>query len=132
MHAKLTEFQDTALAEVQHLGKYAMARVYGEGERPGSALVNVIRPNKESSLIIAIQADDGGEIREPELIACIFRDCYESLYISRVALDSEELLNYIVHNELPRLVFPEQSSATLLFCISASDLVLECMALMCF
>ncbi|KAJ1139652.1 hypothetical protein NDU88_006019 [Pleurodeles waltl] len=28
IRAKLTDFQDTALAEVRHLGKYATARVY--------------------------------------------------------------------------------------------------------
>ncbi|KAJ1105429.1 hypothetical protein NDU88_002835 [Pleurodeles waltl] len=48
MRDKLTEFQDTALTEDQHLGKYATAWVYGHGERPGSALANVIHPNKES------------------------------------------------------------------------------------
>ncbi|KAJ1192807.1 hypothetical protein NDU88_002113 [Pleurodeles waltl] len=32
IQVKLTEFQDTAWAEVQHMGKYATARVYGEVE----------------------------------------------------------------------------------------------------
>ncbi|KAJ1082417.1 hypothetical protein NDU88_002585 [Pleurodeles waltl] len=31
VHAKLTEFQDTALAEVQHMGEYATARCMGSG-----------------------------------------------------------------------------------------------------
>ncbi|KAJ1117883.1 hypothetical protein NDU88_006079 [Pleurodeles waltl] len=110
MRAKLTEFQNTALAEFQHLGKYATARVYGEGERPGLALANLIHPNKESNLIIAILADDDSEIREPELIGSRFRDYYESLYTSRVAPDSEELLNYLVHIELPRLVDVDRES----------------------
>ncbi|KAJ1082985.1 hypothetical protein NDU88_003146 [Pleurodeles waltl] len=47
MHAKLLEYQDTALTDVQHLGKYATARMYGEGERPSSVLANLIRPNRE-------------------------------------------------------------------------------------
>ncbi|KAJ1166410.1 hypothetical protein NDU88_006814 [Pleurodeles waltl] len=54
IHAKLLEFQDTALAEIQHLGKYTTARAYGEGERPGSVLANLIRPNREKSIIIAV------------------------------------------------------------------------------
>ncbi|KAJ1126039.1 hypothetical protein NDU88_004452 [Pleurodeles waltl] len=32
IHTKFVEFQDTALTEVQHMGKYATARIYGEGE----------------------------------------------------------------------------------------------------
>ncbi|KAJ1100412.1 hypothetical protein NDU88_005498 [Pleurodeles waltl] len=45
IHAKLIAIQDTAVAEIQHLGKYATTRAYWEGERPGSVLSNVICPN---------------------------------------------------------------------------------------
>ncbi|KAJ1113796.1 hypothetical protein NDU88_002037 [Pleurodeles waltl] len=61
-HTKLMEFQDTALAEIKHLGKYATARVYGESERPGLVLANLIHPDKEKSMIIAVQAEDSSEI----------------------------------------------------------------------
>ncbi|KAJ1177791.1 hypothetical protein NDU88_003043 [Pleurodeles waltl] len=110
IHAKLAEFRDTALAEIQHLGRYATAHSYWEGERPGSVLANVIHPNRERSMIIAVQAEDGSEIREPELIATRFRDYYESLYTSRVALDLEELMDYccvmefLTYVHMPRIL----------------------------
>ncbi|KAJ1118072.1 hypothetical protein NDU88_006267 [Pleurodeles waltl] len=72
IHAKLLEFQDTTLVEIWHLGKYATTRAYGEGERPGLVLANLIRPNREKSVIIAVQAEDGSELRDPELIVARF------------------------------------------------------------
>ncbi|KAJ1104855.1 hypothetical protein NDU88_002264 [Pleurodeles waltl] len=67
IHSKLLEFQDMAIA-VQHLGKYANAQMYGEGERPSSVLANLIRPHREQNVIITVQAADGSEIRDPEHI----------------------------------------------------------------
>ncbi|KAJ1172032.1 hypothetical protein NDU88_003887 [Pleurodeles waltl] len=110
IRAKLSEFQDTAMAEVQHMGKYAMTRVYGEGERPVSTLAKVIRPNKDNNLTTVIQAEDGSEIRELELIPNRFREYYESLYASRVVQDSEGLLYYLMHNEMPRLADIDRES----------------------
>ncbi|KAJ1114842.1 hypothetical protein NDU88_003072 [Pleurodeles waltl] len=75
MHAKLLEIQDTALAEIQHLEKYATACVYGEGERPSSVLANLIRPNRE---IIAVQAEDSSVLRDPERTVARFREYYQS------------------------------------------------------
>ncbi|KAJ1198452.1 hypothetical protein NDU88_002293 [Pleurodeles waltl] len=72
--AKLHEFQDTALAEVQHLGKYATANVYGE--RPSWVLANLIRPGREQNVIMAVQAADGSETRGPEHILARFREYY--------------------------------------------------------
>ncbi|KAJ1099348.1 hypothetical protein NDU88_004450 [Pleurodeles waltl] len=65
MHTKLIEFQDTALTEIQHPGKYATPRVYAEGESPRSVLANLIRPNREKIMIVAVQAEDGSEIKKP-------------------------------------------------------------------
>ncbi|KAJ1201927.1 hypothetical protein NDU88_005731 [Pleurodeles waltl] len=76
MHAKLLEFQDTALAEIQNLGKYTTSQAYREGERPGSVLANLIPPNREKSIIIAVQAEDSGELRDPELIVARFCEYY--------------------------------------------------------
>ncbi|KAJ1124462.1 hypothetical protein NDU88_002923 [Pleurodeles waltl] len=76
---KLVEFQDTALTEVQHMGKYATAHIYEEGERPGEVLVNLTCPNRESDTIMVVQAEDGSEITDPEHIANRFREYYETL-----------------------------------------------------
>ncbi|KAJ1119249.1 hypothetical protein NDU88_007435 [Pleurodeles waltl] len=103
IHAKLIEFQDTALMAIHNLGKYATAGEYGEGERPGLVLANLIHPNREKHMIIAVQAEDGSEIQEPELIAGRFRDYYESLYASSVAPDQEALMEYLAHIGVPRL-----------------------------
>ncbi|KAJ1166376.1 hypothetical protein NDU88_006780 [Pleurodeles waltl] len=97
IHAKLLEFQATTLVEVQHLGKYATARMYGEGERPSSVLANLIHPIREQNVIIAVQATDGSEIKDPEHILARFREYYQSLYTSRVAPDQEVLLDYLTH-----------------------------------
>ncbi|KAJ1130850.1 hypothetical protein NDU88_009196 [Pleurodeles waltl] len=110
IHTKLMEFQDTALAEIEHLGKYATARAYGEGERPGSVLANLTRPNEEKSMIIAVQAEDGSEIRDPELLAAGLHEYYKSLYASRVASDQEALLDYLAHIAMPQLTDTDRES----------------------
>ncbi|KAJ1172640.1 hypothetical protein NDU88_004484 [Pleurodeles waltl] len=46
--AKMQEFQETALSEVRHMGKYAVARAYGEGDRPGKVLANLIHPSRKT------------------------------------------------------------------------------------
>ncbi|KAJ1203531.1 hypothetical protein NDU88_007316 [Pleurodeles waltl] len=69
IHTKLVEFQDTALTEVQHMGTYATAHIYGEAERPGAVLANIAHPNREKDTIMAIQDEDGNVITDPERIA---------------------------------------------------------------
>ncbi|KAJ1135301.1 hypothetical protein NDU88_001741 [Pleurodeles waltl] len=103
IHTKLIEFQDTAFMEIQHLEKYATARAYGDGERAGSVLANLIRPSREKSMIIAVQAEDGSEIRDPERIVARFCDYYDSIYASKVAPDQEALMDYLAHIDMPRL-----------------------------
>ncbi|KAJ1197306.1 hypothetical protein NDU88_001166 [Pleurodeles waltl] len=72
IHAKIIEFQDTALTEVQHMGKYVTACIYGEGERPGAVLAGIIRPRREKGTIMAIQDEDGSMIMDQERIAIKF------------------------------------------------------------
>ena len=40
--SKIDDFHDTTQREVTHIGKYAVARVYGEGERPGAILAGLL------------------------------------------------------------------------------------------
>ncbi|KAJ1127163.1 hypothetical protein NDU88_005566 [Pleurodeles waltl] len=100
---KIQEFQEMALSEVQHLGKYATARLYGEGDRPGGVLAGLIRPNRDKNTITVIKAGDGSELRDPERIADKFRDYYQSLYTSRVDTDLEALMDYLIHITMPQL-----------------------------
>ncbi|KAJ1107642.1 hypothetical protein NDU88_005032 [Pleurodeles waltl] len=41
---KIDECHKVSQSEVNHLGKYAVARVYGEGERPGATLAALLQP----------------------------------------------------------------------------------------
>ncbi|KAJ1207769.1 hypothetical protein NDU88_003159 [Pleurodeles waltl] len=103
INTKIQEFQKTALSEVQHLGKYATARLYGEGDRPGGVLASLIRPNRDKNTITVIKAEDGSELRDPERIAARFRDYYQSLYTSRVDPDPGALNDYLTHITMPQL-----------------------------
>ncbi|KAJ1114375.1 hypothetical protein NDU88_002613 [Pleurodeles waltl] len=107
---KLVEFQDMALTEVQHMGKYATSRIYGEGERPGAVLANLVCPNREKDTIMVVQAEDGSEITDPEHIANRFCVYYEALYTSKIAPNPEAALDYLLHIELPWLKAADRES----------------------
>ncbi|KAJ1165412.1 hypothetical protein NDU88_005840 [Pleurodeles waltl] len=128
IHARLLEFQDTALEEIQHLGKYATSRVYGEGDRPGSVLANLIHPSREKNVIQAVQAVDGSELRDPELIVARFREYYQSLYASRFTPDREGLLDYLTHITMPQLTDADRETLMALLTLEEMDGVLGGMA----
>lgn len=44
IRSKLTEYQEEADREITFLHKYAIAHRYGEGDRPGKTLANLLRP----------------------------------------------------------------------------------------
>ncbi|KAJ1084137.1 hypothetical protein NDU88_004290 [Pleurodeles waltl] len=83
IRAKLQEFQERALSEVRHMGKYAVARAYGEGDRPGKVLANLIRPSRSTNLTNKAVAADGIIIGDPESVATRFREYYQTLYTTR-------------------------------------------------
>ncbi|KAJ1108877.1 hypothetical protein NDU88_006247 [Pleurodeles waltl] len=95
--------EELILTEIQHLGKYATARIYGEGDRPGGVLASLIRPYWDKNAIMTIEAEGGGEIEDSELIAARFRDYYQSLYTSKVDPDPVALLDYLTHITMPQL-----------------------------
>ncbi|KAJ1153741.1 hypothetical protein NDU88_006499 [Pleurodeles waltl] len=74
IRAKLQEFQETALSEIRHMGKYAAARAYGEGDRPSRVLESLIRPSRSANLINNAVAADGSMIGDPECVATRFRE----------------------------------------------------------
>ncbi|KAJ1177668.1 hypothetical protein NDU88_002920 [Pleurodeles waltl] len=103
MHTKLEEFQDMAITEFQHMGKYATACVYGEGERPGMVLVNLICPSRGRDMITKVQAEDDKELTDPEQIVARFHEYYEGLYTSKIAPDLGVLTDYLSYIKLPSI-----------------------------
>ncbi|KAJ1143799.1 hypothetical protein NDU88_010103 [Pleurodeles waltl] len=103
VHTKIQEYQETAYTEIQHLGKYTTARVYGEGDRPGAVLAGLVRPQRGKNTIVTIQSEGGEEIKDPECIADRFREYYQSLYSSRVNPNPEAVTDYLTHIAMPRL-----------------------------
>ncbi|KAJ1187115.1 hypothetical protein NDU88_003894 [Pleurodeles waltl] len=101
VHTKIQEYQETAHTEIQHLGKYITARVYGEGDRPGAVLVGLVRPQRGKNTIVTIQSEGGEEIKDPERIADRFREYYQSLYSSRVNPNPEAVADYLTHIAMP-------------------------------
>ncbi|KAJ1098915.1 hypothetical protein NDU88_004022 [Pleurodeles waltl] len=63
--------------------------------------------NREKDMIMVVQAEDGSEITDPEHIANRFREYYEALYTSKIALNPEALLDYLLRIELPWLTAAE-------------------------
>ncbi|KAJ1157658.1 hypothetical protein NDU88_010362 [Pleurodeles waltl] len=103
MRTKLEEFQDTELTEIQHMGKYAVAHVYGEGERPGMVLANMILPSRERDTITKVETADGKELTDLEQIMTRFREYCKDLYTSKIAPDLGALMDYLSHIKLPWL-----------------------------
>ncbi|KAJ1114101.1 hypothetical protein NDU88_002340 [Pleurodeles waltl] len=49
---KLAEYNELTQSEVKHLGRYATARNYGKGERPGATSAALIWPSCENSEVL--------------------------------------------------------------------------------
>lgn len=99
----LAEYQEEADTEVQHLGKYARARAYGEGDRPGSVLANMMKAKRHKTTVLAIRSAEGALLTEEEEIANRFRQYYSELYASRASGMSDEILDYLEHIQMPFL-----------------------------
>ncbi|KAJ1162030.1 hypothetical protein NDU88_002509 [Pleurodeles waltl] len=85
------------------MGKYAVARTYGKGDRPGKVLANLIRPCRSTNLINKMTATDGRMLNNPEDIAARFREYYQTLYTSRGDSDPDTIQEYLAHIVLPKL-----------------------------
>ncbi|KAJ1140297.1 hypothetical protein NDU88_006654 [Pleurodeles waltl] len=103
IRAKLQEFQETVLSEIQHMGKYAVARAYGEGNRPGRVLANLICPSRSANLINNAVAADGSVTGDPERVATRFHECYQTLYTTKGDPDPNAIGDYLTHIVLPKL-----------------------------
>ncbi|KAJ1165066.1 hypothetical protein NDU88_005496 [Pleurodeles waltl] len=79
----MTEFQEVTEAEVTHMGKYAEARTYGEGELPGPTLTATLRPRRKDNTISQILDDDGAVWSDPPSVVQQYHDYYTGLHRSR-------------------------------------------------
>lgn len=104
----LVEYQEAADNEVQHMGKYAVTRSYGEGDRPGATLAALLRRRREASMITAILSEDGELVTDPEHIANQFRHYYDTLYRSRPLSDDSTICDFLEHIKLPLLTNDQQ------------------------
>ncbi|KAJ1147755.1 hypothetical protein NDU88_000614 [Pleurodeles waltl] len=103
LRAMLQEFQETALSEIRHMGKYSTARVYGEGDRPGRVLANLIHPSRSANLINTTVAADGSVIGDPDMVAARFREYYQTLYTTKGDPDPNAIWDYLTYIMLLRL-----------------------------
>ncbi|KAJ1177213.1 hypothetical protein NDU88_002474 [Pleurodeles waltl] len=103
IRVKVQEYQETALSEIRHMGKYAVARTYGEGDRPGKVLPNLIRPSRSANRMNKSTATDGSILTDPEDIAARFREYYQTLYTTKANSEPNVIKEYLTHIVLPKL-----------------------------
>ncbi|KAJ1203668.1 hypothetical protein NDU88_007452, partial [Pleurodeles waltl] len=77
---KLLEYNEEAMQEVKFPGKYAEARRYGEGGRPGKVLANMIRPPRPATCIHELRTTAGELLHDKEDIVGAFSEFYSRLY----------------------------------------------------
>ncbi|KAJ1088148.1 hypothetical protein NDU88_001307 [Pleurodeles waltl] len=92
---KLVEFQEVAQNEVMHRGKYAVVRVYGEGERPGTILAVLLRPYHENNVIMQIQDDTERVWSDAESTVGKFHDYNGDLYKLRLQYHEATPTDYL-------------------------------------
>lgn len=99
----LEEYHSTADDELKHMGKYATARVYGEGDRPGSVLAALARHRLNAPTILEIQNKEGDLLAEQTEVNDRFRRYYQDLYTTKVSPTDEDISNYLGYIKLPWL-----------------------------
>ncbi|KAJ1090868.1 hypothetical protein NDU88_003996 [Pleurodeles waltl] len=103
LQSTLVEFQETAQNEVTHIGNYAVAWVYGQGERPGAALTALLHPKREDDVILQVKYDTGQVLRGTEEVVERFCSYYADLYRSRLQFDEAAVIDYLAHIVMPWL-----------------------------
>ncbi|KAJ1155199.1 hypothetical protein NDU88_007934 [Pleurodeles waltl] len=106
IHEKLTEFNNIALSEVQHMGKYASAHEYGQGECAGVTLAGVMCPNRQRDPILEVQGEDDILIKDPVKINW-FCEYYTSLYTAKITPDIDAIADYLTQITMPLQILTE-------------------------
>lgn len=96
----LSEYQEEADREVKYLGKYAIARTYGEGDRPGSVLANLLKAKRRKTQIPQVRAADGTLLTDENAIAQRFQQYYTELFATRSTGLEDEIQEYLEYIKL--------------------------------
>lgn len=100
----LEEYHTEADREVKLLGKYAVARTYGEGERPGAVLASLMRGQRHTTLPIILEDEAGKRIEEPDKVADQFKTYYTDVYTTKSCFPPADMPEYLEHIKLPWLL----------------------------
>lgn len=90
----LSEYTEEANREVTFMGKCSTARWYGEGDRPGRTLADLLRPLSNAIIITELRNEGGDPIRGSQQILNHLTDFYSNLHTSTIPNAQEELHNY--------------------------------------
>lgn len=99
----MEEYHAEADAEIKHMGKYATARVYGEGERPGAVHAQLLKQRRDKSVVSEITTDTGNTPTTETDVVEQFRQYYSELYATCGGDTEEHILDYLTHIKLPWL-----------------------------
>ncbi|KAJ1216713.1 hypothetical protein NDU88_004314 [Pleurodeles waltl] len=95
--AKIDEYHEQAQHEVEHLGKYAVARIYWEGERPGATLAAAVCLLRDDTTMLEIQDEQGHPVYDTEVIFHRFCRYYSNLYMVQLTTGEAEVNDYLAH-----------------------------------
>lgn len=104
----LHEFRELADRETLYLSKYSAARKYGEGERPGRALAQLLRPPYSKAFITELSTTDGQTIHSTSEIRDTFLHYSSTLYTSGASSDLADQEAYLDDVDLTYLQKPMQ------------------------
>lgn len=99
----LQQYHEDADAEVKHMGKYATAMAYGESERQGSVLAQLLKRHCAKIQVEVIRSPQGEPLMDEIDIASRFKSYYTELYTTRSTRTSEEISDYLSYIKLPFL-----------------------------
>ncbi|KAJ1111746.1 hypothetical protein NDU88_000021 [Pleurodeles waltl] len=83
------------------MGKYAVARIYGEGKRPGSTLASTLHPRHKDNALLQIQDNDVWN--DATSMVEMFHDYHTGLHKSRSQFDEAAVMDYLIHIAMSRL-----------------------------
>lgn len=117
---KLTEFQEEAERETKFLYKYAQARRYGGGDRPGKTLAALLRAPRGSSFITELETEEGTSVREPADIMHHMSRFYRELYTTQVQPTQSDITEYL--NTIALIWFSKQDRSIMELPFTTDDI----------
>ncbi|KAJ1091065.1 hypothetical protein NDU88_004193 [Pleurodeles waltl] len=84
---KINGYHDVMQRGGNHLGKYAVAPVYGEGERLGTSLAASLQPCRDSNVVLEVLDEQGQSVHTTEAEADCFHRYCTALYTAHQTVD---------------------------------------------